>query len=200
MPICSLLTQLHRLYAILLLLSVSLKRDDIAFRMGTYRAITCLRDFSGQIARGTQQLHRTYRMHRIARPGRTRMPLVTAPTRIRTHTRISSRNSAVHFYYLPFYGRKSLPHADSRCAEGRRAIAKGGGRGERERGWVKTSRVHGSLVCLRQKRGWGTYVRFWYARTRHEFSFLVKRECRVLEALRNKAQGCRIPIPLILPQ
>lgn len=38
-------------------------------------------------------------------------------------TRASRRNSAVHFYYLPFYGRKSLPHADLRCAEGRRAIA-----------------------------------------------------------------------------
>lgn len=42
------------------------------------------------------------------------------------YTRLSSRNSAVHFYYLPFYGRKSLPHADSRCAEGRRAIAREG--------------------------------------------------------------------------
>lgn len=46
-------------------------------------------------------------------------------TEVRTYTRISSRNSAVHFYYLSFYGRKSLPHADSRCVEGRRATAVG---------------------------------------------------------------------------
>jgi len=44
-------------------------------------------------------------------------------THARTYTHVSSRKSSVHFYYSPLYDRKSLPHADSRCAEGRRAIA-----------------------------------------------------------------------------
>jgi len=70
---------------------------------------------------------------------------------IRTHTRISSRNSAVHFCYLLFYGRKSLPHADSWCTEGRRAIAKGGS--------VKTSRVRLPRMPSTTKQGWGTYIR-----------------------------------------
>lgn len=94
-----------------------------------YRAITCLRLFlRTNRATYTAAIASYYRMHRIVHPVAQSWSAANASrynTNVRTYTHISSRNSAVHFYYLPFYGRKSLPHADSRCAEGRRASAEG---------------------------------------------------------------------------
>lgn len=91
------------------------------------------------------------------------------------YTRVSSRNSAVHFYYLPFYGRKSLPHADSRCAEGRRAIAREEGGGE---GLVKkTNRIRLPRTPRRRRRRYAYVSLILASCTRRESSPLVKRKC-----------------------
>lgn len=110
---------------------------------------------------------------------------------VRTYTRVSSRNSAVHFYYLPFYGRKSLLHADSRCAEGRRAIAEGvSGKNEPR---TAPSYASDDEAGMRHVR---TYVRAFDTLVPGTNSvFLVKRERHVLEALHNKARVQRRDLP-----
>lgn len=108
--------------------------------------------FSGQIARDVHRCNCVVLQDAPDSASRSDANASRYIADVRTYTRVSSRNSAVHFYYLPFYGRKSLPHADSRCAEGRRAITEGVS--------VKTSRVRGSLVYLRRRSGdEATYVR-----------------------------------------
>jgi len=100
------------------------------------------------------------------------------------YTRLSSRNSAVHFYYLPFYGRKSLPHADSRCAEGRRAIARKG-----EGSFSKNEpHTHGSLVSPRRRGRYAYVLLILTSCTRRESSPLVKRKygrCIICNILRE---------------
>lgn len=113
-------------------------------------------------------------------------------TDVCTHTHISSRNSAVHFYYLPFYGRKSLPHADSRCAEGRRAIAEG--RFSKNEPRTAPSYIADDEAGMRHVC---TYVRAFDTLVPGT-TFLIKRECRVLKALHNKARTVTYPLTLPL--